>query len=651
MGKKEGLPPEAYEEVSGEEYEPYVPKTESMTELTFKSLIYGSIFGILFGMANAYLGLISGLTISTAIPLAVLTVAISRALRKITGKTSILENNITKTAGSASSSLASGIIFTIPALYMWGQKPGLLKITLIALAGGLIGVLFMIPLRRFLIKKEHGKLPYPEGIGSAEVLVAADTGGTSAKNVFAGLGVGFVYTFLIKIVHLFKDKIWVKIPFVKKATLGMRTQPALLGVGYILGFRIALIMVSGGLLSWLVLIPGLAYYGDAIGQVIYPGTQLISKMTPNQIWSTYIRYIGAGSVATAGFITLIKSIPTMVSSFKVGLQHIKESKAGKEFDRTDDDLSLKVVFIGVGLITLIIAVIPILFNFSDSIFIRLIAASLASIFAFFFVTVSARIVGLVGVTSNPTSGMVIATLIGTSLIFLGLGFEGINAKIATITIGGIVGCAASIAGDTSQDLKAGFLIGATPKKQQIAELVGVLATAFFVALSVMILGEAHGFGSAELPAPQANMMKMIIDGLVSQNIPWTLVFIGAGITLFVHFVIKIPALAFAVGVYLPVSTMIPIFIGGTIRKVIEKRSETEEVMEERREKGILFGSGLVGGDGLMGVLVGFLVIIGKRAEILPQNWAGGFSTIVALLFFAALAYLLIRFTRISKEKE
>jgi len=651
MGKKEGLPPEAYEEVSGEEYEPYVPKTESMTELTFKSLIYGSIFGILFGMANAYLGLISGLTISTAIPLAVLTVAISRALRKITGKTSILENNITKTAGSASSSLASGIIFTIPALYMWGQKPGLLKITLIALAGGLIGVLFMIPLRRFLIKKEHGKLPYPEGIGSAEVLVAADTGGTSAKNVFAGLGVGFVYTFLIKIVHLFKDKIWVKIPFVKKATLGMRTQPALLGVGYILGFRIALIMVSGGLLSWLVLIPGLAYYGDAIGQVIYPGTQLISKMTPNQIWSTYIRYIGAGSVATAGFITLIKSIPTMVSSFKVGLQHIKESKAGKAFDRTDDDLSLKVVFIGVGLITLIIAVIPILFNFSDSIFIRLIAASLASIFAFFFVTVSARIVGLVGVTSNPTSGMVIATLIGTSLIFLGLGFEGINAKIATITIGGIVGCAASIAGDTSQDLKAGFLIGATPKKQQIAELVGVLATAFFVALSVMILGEAHGFGSAELPAPQANMMKMIIDGLVSQNIPWTLVFIGAGITLFVHFVIKIPALAFAVGVYLPVSTMIPIFIGGTIRKVIEKRSETEKVMEERREKGILFGSGLVGGDGLMGVLVGFLVIIGKRAEILPQNWAGGFSTIVALLFFAALAYLLIRFTRISKEKE
>ncbi|MCF7886763.1 MAG: oligopeptide transporter, OPT family [Candidatus Marinimicrobia bacterium] len=650
MKNKQGLPPEAYEEIPGDEYSPYIPKTESMSELTIKSLIYGSLFGILFGMANAYLGLVSGLTISTAIPLAVLTVAVSKLFQRITGKTSILENNITKTTGSASSSLASGIIFTIPALYMWGMKPGLLKVTLIALAGGLIGVLFMIPLRRFLIKNEHGKLPYPEGIGSAEVLVAADTGGTSAKNVFWGLGIGFIYTFLVRIVKLFKGNIWVKIPFLKKGMIGMKTQPALLGVGYILGFRISSIMVAGGLLSWIILIPGLAYYGEAVGHAIYPGTTLIANMDPQEIWTTYIRYIGAGAVATAGFITLIKSIPTMVSSFKVGLQHIKEARAGKKVDRTDDDLSLTVVLVGVGVIALIIAIIPTVFNFTNAFFMRLLAAFLAAVFAFFFVTVSARIVGLVGVTSNPTSGMVIATLIFTSLIFMGIGLKGIDAKIATITVGGLVGCAASIAGDTSQDLKAGFLIGATPKKQQIAELVGVFATAFFVALSVMILGKAHGFGSPELPAPQASMMKMIIDGLISQNIPWTLVFIGVGITLFVHFVIKIPALAFAVGVYLPVSTMVPIFIGGSIRNVIESRcGDNTELLEERREKGILFGSGLVGGDGLMGVLVGLLVILGKRPDLLSENWAGSLSILVALAFFIGLAYLLIRFTRPSEE--
>ncbi len=649
--KKAGLPSNAYEKIPGDEYIPYIPKEQPMVELTVKSLIYGSIFGILFGMANAYLGLVSGLTISTAIPLAVLTVAVARIFQRWTGKTSILENNITKTTGSASSSLASGIIFTIPALFMWGQNPGLLKITLIGLAGGLIGVLFMIPLRRYLIKNEHGNLPYPEGIGSAEVLVAADTGGASAKNVFSGLGIGFFYMALIKIVHLFKGKVWIKIPFLKKGMIGLSTQPALLGVGYILGFRIGLIMVAGGLLSWLVLIPSLAYYGDAVGHAVFPATtKLIADMDPHEIWTTYIRYIGAGAVATAGFITLIKSIPTMVSSFKIGIAHLKESKSGNVIDRTDDDLSLKTVFIGVGITALVIAIIPTVFDFSGSFLIRLIAAICTVIFAFFFVTVSSRIVGLVGVTSNPTSGMVIATLIFTSLIFMGLGLEGVTAKIATITVGGIVGVAASIAGDTSQDLKAGFLLGATPKKQQIGELVGVLATAFFVAGSVLILGKAHGFGSAELPAPQASMMKMIIDGLISHNIPWILVTIGVGITLFVNFVIKIPALAFAVGVYLPVSTMVPIFIGGTIRRAIEKRcGNDKELKDKRREAGILFGSGLVGGDGLMGVVVGILVIFKTKPKLLMENWAGQFSIIIALAFFAGLAYILIRSTRVKSN--
>ncbi|MBN2279705.1 MAG: oligopeptide transporter, OPT family [Candidatus Marinimicrobia bacterium] len=643
--RPKGLPSQAYEKIDGDLYQPYIPKDETMTEFTIKSLVYGSIFGILFGMANAYLGLRSGLTISTAIPLAVLTVAVSRIFQRWTGKTSILENNITKTTGSASSSLASGIIFTIPALFMWGQEPGLLKVTMIALVGGLIGVLFMIPLRRFLIINEHGNLPYPEGLGSAEVLVAADTGGASARNVFTGLGVGFVFTFLIKIVRLFKSEIWLKLPFIRNAQVGMDTQPSLLGVGYILGFRISLIMVSGGLLSFLILIPGLTYFGHLIG---FPVPE---DMTVMAVWSKYIRYIGAGSVATAGFITLIKSIPTMLASFKIGFEQLAKAKQGFKIDRTDDDMSLKTVFISVGIITLAAAMLPMIFDFTDSIWMRILAAITATIFAFFFTTVSSRIVGLVGVTSNPTSGMVIATLILTSLIFLGAGLEGVTAKVAIITVGGIVGCAASIAGDTSQDLKAGFLLGATPKKQQYGELIGVITTAFFVAGSVLILGKAHGFGSMELPAPQASMMKMIIDGMVEQNIPWVLVAIGVAITLFVNFVLKLPALAFAVGVYLPVTTMTPIFIGGTIRKIIEKNcGDNKELIEKRREAGILFGAGLVGGDGLMGVLIGLLVIMGIKPEMLPMDWAGKFSFFVAAICFVGLAYLLVRATRVKLDK-
>lgn len=646
---KTGLPREAYEAIPGDQYEPYISKTETMSELTVKSLIYGSIFGILFGMANAYLGLMAGLTISTSIPLAVITVAVARIFQKWTGKPSVLENNITQTTGSASSSLASGIIFTIPALFLWGYKePGLLKVALISLSGGLIGVLFMIPLRRFLIKNEHGNLPYPEGIGTAEVLVASDVGGTQAKNVFFGLGVGFLYTFFMDILKLFQRDVWVKIPFLKKAMLGMNTRPALLGVGYILGFRIAFIMVAGGLLSWLVLIPAIAYYGETITSPLYPETvKLITEMSSKEIWTRYIRYIGAGAVATAGFITLIKSIPTMVSSFKIGVTHMKNSIANKvQYDRTDHDLSMKVVFIGIGIIALILAIIPTVFDFTELFFIRLLAAFCVALFAFFFTTVSSRIVGLVGVTSNPTSGMIIATLICSSLIFLGFGFKGIEGKVAALSIGAIVGCAASIAGDTSQDLKAGFLLGATPKNQQIAELVGVLTTAFFVAGSVLILGKAYEFGSPELPAPQANMMKIVVDGVIGQNIPWVLVLIGVVITFFVHFVIRIPSLAFAVGVYLPVSTMVPIFIGGTIRKIIEKRCGGDKILiEKKREAGILFGSGLVGGDGLMGVLVGLLVIIGARPKMLPEDWAGVFGIFIALTFFCGLAYLLIRATR------
>ncbi|MBO8130676.1 MAG: oligopeptide transporter, OPT family [Candidatus Marinimicrobia bacterium] len=647
---KKGLPAEAYEKVPAENYVPYVPSDISITEFTIKSLLLGALFGILFGMANAYLGLMAGLTISTAIPLAVITIAVAKAFEKIWGKTSILENNITKTAGSASSSLASGIIFTIPALYMWSHDPGLLKITLIALFGGLLGVVFMIPLRKFLIWNEHGNLPYPEGIGSAEVLVAADTGGTNAKNVFTGLGIGLIYTSIMDIINLWTREIWIKIPFIKKASIGMNTRPSLLGVGYILGFKIALIMAAGGLLSWLIIIPAIAYIGENFTSPLYPETNLsIKEMSPDQIWTRYIRYIGAGAVATAGFITLIKSIPIMISSFKVGIKNIRKNSKLNQL-RTDTDLSMKTVLAIIVLVVLLLTFIPYVFDYTNSIIFRLITALWIVLFAFFFTTVSSRIVGLVGVTSNPTSGMIIATLILTSLIFLALGFKGLEGKIAAISVGAIVGCAASIAGDTSQDLKTGFLIGATPKYQQIAEIIGVITTCFFVAGSVLILGKAYGFGSKELPAPQANMMKMVVDGVIGANIPWIFVLIGVCISLFVHFVLKLPSLAFAVGVYLPVSTMIPILIGGTIRKVIEKKvKNNKELLVKRREKGILFGSGLVGGDGLMGVVIGLLVILKIRPAILPENWAGSFNILIAILFFAILSFLLVQSTKTEES--
>ncbi len=640
MRKK--LPPEAYKQIPGEQYVPYIKAEESFSELTLKSLFWGAIFGILFGMANAYLGLMAGLTISTAIPLSVITVAVARGFSFLLGKSNILENNITKTAGSASSSLASGLIFTIPALYLWGQNPGVIKIALIGLTGGLLGVLFMIPLRSYLIKEEHGNLPYPEGIGSAEVFVAAEAGGDQAKNVFTGLGIGFIYSFFMAFVKLWKDEFYLKIPFIKKAVLGVKTRPALLGVGYILGFRISLIMVSGGLLAWLVIIPIIAYLGEYLPALqntpLYPATDILIKdMTAKQIWTNYIRYIGAGAVATAGFIALFKSIPVMISSFKNNIKELSTVKnKNTVVKRTDIDLPFSVVIGGAVIIILILAFTPVIFDFFDNFWMRLITAVCVAIFAFFFTTVSARIVGLVGVTSNPTSGMIIATLIGTSIVFFVLGMRDLTGKVAALTVGAIVGVAASIAGDTSQDLKTGFLIGATPSKQQIAEIVGVITTAFFVALSIIALGKAYGFGTEALPAPQANMMKLVIDGVLGMNIPWTLVLIGVAITLFVHFIIKIPSLAFAIGVYLPVSTMVPIFIGGFIRHILEKKSPDEQTMEERREKGILFSSGLVGGDGLMGVIVSIFVIL----KIMPSKET--LLPIVSFLFFGILVYILYK---------
>ena len=641
--RKDGLSQKAYVPIAeGDKYDPFVDPSESPAEFTLKSVGLGIVFGIIFGAANAYLGLRAGLTISTSIPVAVMTVAVFRALSSVGVRGTILETNISQTTGSASSSLASGVIFTLPALFMWGMPPELLQMTLLALCGGLLGILFMIPLRRFLIEREHGKLPYPEGTACAEVLVANEVGGGSARFVFYGLAGGAFFKFLTSWMRIIPSDVHLKIPLLRKGEVGMDLSAALFGVGYILGPRIAAVMVGGGLLSWLVIIPAIDYWGAGQATPVFPETvNLIRDMSPSQIWTRYVRYIGAGAVATAGIVTLIRSIPVMVSSFKIGASQLSERVSGNNAPvlRTDNDLPLRFVGIGVAAVALILILVPQVFGSIGGIGIRAVAAVCVVIFAFFFVTVASRIVGLVGVTSNPTSGMTIAALLGTASIFLIFGWTDEMGKAAALTVGCVVAIAASISGDTSQDLKTGFLLGATPRRQQTAELIGVLTSATFVCLTVLALGKGFGFGSTELPAPQATLMKLVIDGVLDQNLPWSLVAIGAGIALACE-VLRIPSLPFAVGVYLPVSTMTPIFVGGLIRLWMERTAKDETTAADRRERGVLLGSGFVGGEGLLGVGIALVAVAkSRRPDGFGTEWLG--SEITAMLFGAAAFALFI----------
>ena len=654
LAKTPSLPENANRPLEeGEVYQPYVAATSSPHEFTVKALFFGILFGILFGAANAYLGLRAGLTISTSIPVAVMTVAAFHALRKLGGSANILEANLSQTVGSASSSVASGVIFTLPALFLWGLDPTLIQMTSLAMCGGLLGVLFMIPLRRFLIEREHGKLPYPEGTACAHVLVANEAGGTQARNVFIGLGAGALYKTLTGWAQVLGSEAHLRLPFLKKGELGMDLSPALFGVGYILGPRIATVMVGGGLLSSLIIIPGIAIWGEG-RPPLYPETLLtISEMSASQIWTRYVRYIGAGAVAVAGIITLIKSLPVMIESFRIGAQELKE-RVDTEVDasveglsdtaassapvsttpRTARDLPLKLVGIAIVVIALVLTFLPAPFAALEDSLDRLVAAVCVVIFSFFFVTVASRIVGLVGVTSNPTSGMTIAALLGTAGVFLVLGWTDIYGKAAALSIGCVVAIAASISGDTSQDLKTGYLLGATPRLQQTGELVGVLTSATFVCLSVMLLAETFGFGSEELPAPQATLMKLVIDGVLDQNLPWGLVAIGAGIAVVAELA-RIPSLPFAVGVYLPVSTMTPMFLGGMLRLWLEKKSRSEDEATGRRDRGVLLGSGFVGGEGLLGVAIaGVAFVQGARPAGFGMDWLGP-DWLAALVSFAA----------------
>ena len=634
------------------EFRPLTPAVETPAEFTFKAVFAGILFGILFGAANTYLGLRAGLTVSTSIPVSVMTVALFRALRRFTGPQHILEGNMSQTIGSASSSLASGALFTLPALFIWGLDPNLLQMTMLSLIGGVLGTLFMVPLRKLLIVREHGRLPYPEGTACAQVLKASLAGGDEGKPVFVGLGVGAAVKALGAGLSLWPETLRLRIPGLPRGEVATDVSAALTGVGFILGLRVAAVMVGGGLLASLVLIPALAWWGGGRTEPLYPETQaLLGDMSAGQIWTRYIRYIGAGAVATGGLLTLIRTMPTMIESFRVGARAMKADLRGgavagaNAIPRTERDLSLRTIALTAVGAAVLVAAIPHLLWPVTSPVVRVTAALLVLVFAFFFATVSSRIVGLVGVTSNPTSGMTIAALLGTTLIFYLAGWRDDVGKVAALLIGTIVCTAASIAGDTSQDLKTGFLLGATPRKQQIGQLAGVLTSGIFVCGTLLVLDRAYGLGSKELPAPQANLMKLVIEGVLHAELPWTLVGIGAGLAA-IAALLRLPVLAFAVGVYLPVSTMVPVFAGGVLRALLARRAGNAARAEAIRDRGTLFASGLVGGEGLVGVgIAAAAFALGHAPEGIGHEWAGPLAPLVGLAAFAFLLYLLARSAR------
>ncbi|MGI9181265.1 MAG: OPT family oligopeptide transporter [Longimicrobiaceae bacterium] len=629
-----GLPPQAYETIPGEEYPPYVAPEHSIPELTVKAVVVGILLGIVFGAANAYLGLRVGLTVSASIPAAVMSIAIFRALRTGT----ILETNIVQTIGSAGESLAAGVIFTLPALYIWGLDAEWYVLATVAFLGALLGVLFMIPLRRFLVSREHGNLPFPEGTACAEVQVAGEAGGSKAKLVFLGLGIGALYQFLV---HGSAVRLWqqdpeahlfgaTEAPGLRKVVVSGDLTPELLGVGFIIGPKIAGVMLAGGLTAWFGLIPLIDLFGTGLAQPLFPETEmLIADMPAAAIWTRYVRYIGAGAVAAGGIITLLKALPLIWESLSVGLRQVGGTAGGGK--RTDEDLPLK----GVLAAALVVAAILWLLPFIE---VSLVGALLMVVFSFFFVTVSARIVGLIGSSSNPVSGTTIAALLATSLIFLAMHDTGATAHVAVLLVGAVVCISAAIAGDTSQDLKTGFLVGATPWRQQVGELIGIPFAAVAMAFVLKLLHTSYGIGSASLAAPQATLMATVIDGVLTQSLPWGLVFVDASIAVVVE-LLGVPSLPYAVGLYLPLSLTTPIMAGGIVRGLIERRWRGE-ALQEKREAGVLFASGLIAGAALLGVLIAVPVAFApemlERIQV-GSEWLGAAAPLFSLLIFVALA--------------
>lgn len=620
-----------YLNVSGREYAPYVAADKVIPEFTATAIIMGAVLAIIFGMANAYLGLKAGMTVSATIPAAVISMGLLKGVLK---RGTVLENTVAQSIASSGEAVAAGMIFTVPAFFLWGYAPDMMTMTLMALLGGSLGVLLMIPLRRYLIVDEHANLPYPEGTACAEVLVVGDQGGTGAKTVFAGIGIGAGYKFLMGALGIWEENPEWAIPGLKGAAIGFDVLPALMGVGFIIGPRAAFTMFAGSILSWLVLMPLISYFGSGLTTPVFPATTPISEMDHWALWSKYIRYIGAGGVAVGGMFSLLKSMPTIISSFKASMSGLTKGGAATAEDslRTQKDMPVMSILIGTVIIFLACAFLP-------QLHMGVIGAIMVVVFGFFFTTVSSRIVGLIGSSSNPVSGMTIGTLILVSVLLKAMGYTGTEGMLAALSIGALVCISIAMAGDTSQDLKTAFLIGATPYRQQYALLIGVVASAAVIGWTLMMLNSAYGFGTKELAAPQATLMSLVVKGVIDGSLPWALVGIGAFVAVVAE-LLGISVLAFAVGMYLPIHLNAAIAVGGLLSLILTKTVKHVEELKKRTEEGILLASGLIAGDSLMGVVLALLVYENVDMS-LGMKW-GGFVNEVSMGIFVVLALGFLR---------
>ncbi len=628
-----------------EEFKPYIPADRVEKEITFSSVFLGILLAVLFGAANAYLGLRVSMTISASIPAAVMSMGVYRVLKRFIKRNTILESNMVQTVGSAGESLAAGAIFTMPALFLWAkegviEQPGMITIAAIALCGGVLGVLFMVPLRKALIVKEHGVLPYPEGTACAEVILAGEQGGASASTVFAGMGLAALFKFVVDGLKVIPGIVTAPIKALK-TEFSTQVYPALIGVGYICGPKIASYMLAGGLIGWFVMIPAIITFGG--DTILYPGTDTIANMYAaggaSAIWSSYIRYIGAGAVAAGGIISLIKSMPMIVTTFVDAVKGLKDGGKGTGL-RTDKDMDMRINLVGILLVTVVIWLLP-------QIPVTFLGAVIIVIFGFFFGAVSSRMVGLVGSSNNPVSGMAIATLLIATIALKATGDTGAHGMLGAISIGSVICIIAAMAGDTSQDLKTGYILGATPVKQQIGELIGSVVSAFAIGGVLVLLDKAYGFGTEALPAAQATLMKMIVEGVMDSNLPWSLVFIGVFIAVVIE-ILGISVLPVAIGLYLPLELSTTIMIGGIIRWFIDKKNKNKEENNDA-SSGILFCSGMIAGEGLVGILLAILTVA-KVAKKVDLSGSLNTGVIGGLVLLAVMIFCVVKFALPKKEK-
>ena len=626
------------------EFKPYIPAEKVTPELTVTSVIMGCILAVIFGAANAYLGLRVGMTVSASIPAAVISMGVIRVILR---RNSILESNMVQTIGSAGESLAAGAIFTMPALFLWAEeglsdKPGIVEITLIALCGGILGVLFMVPLRNALIVKEHATLLYPEGTACADVLLAGEEGGANASTVFSGMGLAAIFKFIVDGLKLLPADVSAAFKSFK-GEIGMEVYPALLGVGYIVGPKIASYMFTGSLIGWMVIIPLICLFGPDTW--MYPAAEgtTISQLYANggaaAIWSTYVKYIGAGAIATGGIISLIKSLPLIVTTFRDSMKSMKGSK-NTSTERTAQDLPMQFILLGVVAMVFIIWIVP-------AIPVTLLGAAIIVVFGFFFATVSSRMVGLVGSSNNPVSGMAIATLLIATFAIKSSGKTGIDGMTAAIAVGSVICIIAAIAGDTSQDLKTGYLLGATPKKQQMGEMLGVVVSGLAIGGVLYLLNAAWGYGTAEIPAPQAQLMKMIVEGIMGGNLPWGLVFVGVFLAICLE-ILRIPVMPFAIGLYLPIYLNATIMIGGIVRGLLDRRKGVDEKTKTAQATdGTLYCAGMIAGEGLVGILLAIFAVVGISLDMSGVVSLGNIGGVVLMII---MILSLLKFSIWRKKK-